>query len=318
MAEIKTVNSSFLLSDETEKRQPMCFPIINYGEISMFYAPPGIGKTWLALYLALTASSGGKFLKWQFKEPVKTLYLDGEMGEVEISGRIKAMSKNLNINLLTNNLDCVYPCKENKFETPNISLYENQRQYVKLILEKQIKLVIIDNLSSCSSKTSDQDNEFHEWGRLKKWLVFLKSNKVTVILVHHTNKGGLEQAGTSERERLINLNLFLSKSGLAMNGTGTSFDIEFEKARSFYGDDTRKLNIELQDVNGSTNVACFDWEEKAISQISLSMKIPDIMTQFNVSPCEAKKLKSKASSYHEPYKENEENNFFDGELDEYL
>lgn len=316
---IKTTNSSYLLSDDTEKRKPMCFPVINYGEILMFYAPPGIGKTYLALYLSMIASSGGKFLKWDFKEPVKTLYIDGEMGEVELSTRIKSMSKNLNINLLTGNLDCIYPSKDNKFEAPNISLYENQKEYCKLIHEKNIKLLIIDNLSTCSSKISDRDNEFQEWNRLKKWLIYLKSNQISIVLVHHTNKGGVEQAGTSERERLLNVCLFMNRSKLKMEANGTTFDLEFEKARSFYGDHTRKLNIELQDIDGKTEVKYFDWEEKAISQITSSMKIPEICETFHVSVATARDLRSKSLSYQEPYNQTQDDNFFNnGDMDELL
>lgn len=299
MSDEQFKNSEYLFSPFTLEREPMCSPVINYGEVMMFYAPPGIGKTWLALYLAMSASSGSKWLKWQFEHEVKTLYIDGEMGEVELADRLKSMAKSLDVPVKVENFFTIYPERENKFETPNISLYENQKKYCEFIKNEQIKLVIIDNLSSCSSKISDRDNEFQEWARLKKWLVYLKMQGVSVVLVHHTNKGGEQQSGTSERERLINVNMFLSRSKLKMESIGTSFDIEFEKARSFYGDATKKINIELQDDRGQTFVKWFDWEEKIVKELRglNSLKVPDLMDKYSISRQLAKDLKAKSLSY---------------------
>src|SRR5690606_4576623 len=38
------------------------------------------GKSWMALQLALAAASGGEFLRWRASRPMKTLYINLEVG----------------------------------------------------------------------------------------------------------------------------------------------------------------------------------------------------------------------------------------------
>ena len=49
------------------------------GDLGFIFAFRGVGKTWLALAIAQTLSTGGKLGDWQAPAPVKVLYVDGEM-----------------------------------------------------------------------------------------------------------------------------------------------------------------------------------------------------------------------------------------------
>ena len=56
----------------------------------MIYSTRGYGKTWLALEIAYTVASGGKFLSWEAENPAGVLYIDGEMPLIELQESISS------------------------------------------------------------------------------------------------------------------------------------------------------------------------------------------------------------------------------------
>jgi len=48
-----------------------------------------VGKSFLALGLALAAAGGGSFLGWTAPRPHNVLYLDGEMSPQAVAGRLR-------------------------------------------------------------------------------------------------------------------------------------------------------------------------------------------------------------------------------------
>jgi hypothetical protein len=63
-------------------------PILAAGSAGLVYGPAGVGKSFLALGLAVAAASGKSFLGWTAGRPHKVLYLDGEMGALELQRRL--------------------------------------------------------------------------------------------------------------------------------------------------------------------------------------------------------------------------------------
>lgn len=298
MTEQRNANNMFitgtkLLSDDIKPVRPLLPPILNFGEILMYYAPSGVGKTWLSLLLGLMACHGGKFLKWQFAQKVKVLFLDGEMGVNSLSNRYKSIWTSLSVEMDDDNFIACYPCADNDYETPNISDPRVQNFYNKKIVEEGINLLIVDSYSTCTSMLHDRDNEFAQWERVKKWLVRLKAHGISVIIVHHTNKGKQEQAGAEDRTRLLDTQLFLSASRFPLREEGTAFDITIEKSRNFHGDDTKKLHVQVLDVFSKSIIRCFDYEEMLIRNIGVeSLPIGDIAAKYGISRWEAKHYKN--------------------------
>ena len=60
------------------------------GDLGFVFAFRGVGKTWLALAIAQALSAGGKLGEWQAHEPVKVLYVDGEMpgSRLRVAGKL--------------------------------------------------------------------------------------------------------------------------------------------------------------------------------------------------------------------------------------
>ncbi len=56
-------------------------PIIPEKGLVMLYAPRGVGKTYVALTIALAVATGETMFngKWKAEQPAKVLFVDGEM-----------------------------------------------------------------------------------------------------------------------------------------------------------------------------------------------------------------------------------------------
>ena len=63
-------------------------PLLAAGSAGLIYGPAGVGKSVLALGLAMAAASGGSFLGWTARRPHTVLYLEGELGAVELQRRL--------------------------------------------------------------------------------------------------------------------------------------------------------------------------------------------------------------------------------------
>lgn len=73
------VTSSELKQLELKPRKKLLGDWFCEGDLGFIFAFRGTGKTWLALAMAKTLETGSKLGDWQAHEPVKVLYIDGEM-----------------------------------------------------------------------------------------------------------------------------------------------------------------------------------------------------------------------------------------------
>jgi len=73
------VTSTQLRQLELKPRKKLLGDWFCEGDLGFLFAFRGTGKTWLALAMAKTLEKGGKLGDWQAHEPVKVLYIDGEM-----------------------------------------------------------------------------------------------------------------------------------------------------------------------------------------------------------------------------------------------
>src|SRR5690242_4791783 len=81
--------ASRLLEQAAGVRPFLLDPIVERGTAVLIYGAPGVGKSFLALGLALAAAGGGSFLGWTAPRPHRVLYLDGEMSLGALAGRLR-------------------------------------------------------------------------------------------------------------------------------------------------------------------------------------------------------------------------------------
>jgi len=163
------------------------------GDCGFIFAFRGTGKTWLALAMAQTLSTGGKLGDWRAPAPVKVLYVDGEMPPDLMRDRSEGLEAS-NDNLLFLNHEILF---ERTGKVLNIAHPEAQSAITAHCVNTGVKVLILDNLSTLASGM--RENEADSWELVNPWLLDLRRRKVAVVIVHHAGRNG-EMRGTSKRE----------------------------------------------------------------------------------------------------------------------
>lgn len=198
-------------------------------DMGMIIAPRGVGKTLLTLPLVRAVAAGESFGPWfADRKPARVLYVDGEMHQPDFQKRIRQLGPiPEDLHILSHQVF---------YETfgfgPNLSLVELREALTVILKEKEIKLVVLDNLSTLISGV--QENDSFEWEQIQAWLLELRRMKVAVIIIHHTGRN-LEARGTSKREDPLNWMIKLSPADPPKNlkdaDDDTFIQSEFTKIR---------------------------------------------------------------------------------------
>lgn len=88
---IVAIDGASLIRMEIPPKELLMSPWLPQRGIAMIYAPRGIGKTFLALEVAIAVATGTDFLNWKTNKAGKVLYIDGEMGGNDLQPRIKKL-----------------------------------------------------------------------------------------------------------------------------------------------------------------------------------------------------------------------------------
>lgn len=202
-------------------------PWLKEDSINLVAGWRGIGKTFFSWGLADALSRGSDFGPWKCANPVPVLILDGEMPIKDLKKRIKLMS------LATDRPCPLYFYSDalaNQRGLPRAHLAdESWREKMKLILLQQhVRVWIIDNLSSLASGLDE--NLKQDWDRVNDWLLELRFQGVSTILLHHLGKEGT-QRGTSSREDHLDTSIILKRPADYHPEEGCRFIVTFTKTR---------------------------------------------------------------------------------------
>lgn len=204
----------------------------------MIHAYRGIGKTFFALEIALAIAAGAKFLHWHAPKAARVLYLDGEMQAIQLQERIRLLSHRFS-DWERDNLRLM-PCGIQRGPMPDLSLQSAQRALNQHL--KGIDLIVVDNISSLCR--TGAENEAESWRPVQDWLLVQRNEGRSVLLIHHAGKGGT-QRGTSKREDVLDTVINLKRPAEYTANQGARFEVHFEKARGFAGDDAKAMIVQL-------------------------------------------------------------------------
>jgi len=229
-----------LAAHQFKERTPLLAPWLNSQDLAMIFAGRGIGKTHLALAIAMTVATGGRFAKWSAPRAAKVLYLDGELPGAVLQRRIAMHLPDIEpaprfFRVFTPDL------LPDGALLPDLSTRDGQR-VIDQMIEPDTELVIIDNLSAWCR--TGRENEAESWHPIATWILQLRRRGLAVLLIHHAGKGG-QQRGTSKREDLLDVVIGLSRPKDYDPRQGAVFQLEFTKARNLQGDDAQSLELAL-------------------------------------------------------------------------
>ena len=154
--------------------------LLPVGGVVMLSAKPKMGKSFLAIQLALTVASGGEFLGFQAQKH-EVLYIDLETSQRSMKNRISMMTADApkGLYLMT---------PQEVFEFGNIGNgFESQVDYF-LESHKGVKLVIVDTYGLIKGSRPSQYVYRQEYGEISHLNSWARKKGFTLVLIHHQNK----------------------------------------------------------------------------------------------------------------------------------
>ncbi|MFC1789036.1 AAA family ATPase [Thermodesulfobacteriota bacterium] len=176
------------VSAEIEKPPLFISPWLTQDSITMIYGPRGLGKTWLAMIIAVSLTrenaSEIEIGPWRTLRSAGVLFVDGEMEESMLQERVKILSSALGEEDLRNPLVLLSAHRYVKDHSKSeISLTADEfRDTIFNILNEreEIKVMILDNLSALA--TGIDENLKKEWDPINQWLISLRHLGVSVLI----------------------------------------------------------------------------------------------------------------------------------------
>jgi hypothetical protein len=223
--------------------------------LTMVYAKRGIGKTFFALNVAYAVASGGNYLGWQAPAAAGVLYLDGEMPAPAMQERLLSIVKG-SLFAPTAPLIMVNPDFQPE-GMPRID-HENGQKAIDSILTDEIKLIVVDNISTLSSA---KENDADGWTPVQGWALRQRASGRSILFVHHAGKGGA-QRGTSRREDVLDTVIALRHPIQYQPEHGAVFEVHFEKYRGLVGDEVKPFEATLH-IGANQNMS---WVTRSIEE----------------------------------------------------
>lgn len=225
------------LKKKIPPRELLLAPWLPRQGLAMVYAPRGVGKTHFALEVAVALATGGEFLGWKAPKAVKVLYIDGEMPSADLQTRLKQIQKRTG-SIPGDNLRIMTP-DEQSGAMPDLS---DPCSLARLKHFTDVDLVVVDNISTLCR--TGNENEAESWRITEGWALRLRAEGKSVLFVHHSGKAG-GQRGTSKREDTLDTVIALKHPDDYKQSDGARFEVHFEKARGFSGEDAEPIEAML-------------------------------------------------------------------------
>jgi putative DNA primase/helicase len=283
-----------LINKQIPQRKFVLKPWLPEAAISMVFAPPGVGKSYLCLSAAGAIASGGRLFTtspWEAPTAKRVLYVDGEMHEADLQMRVKKLLHGLEKNIPDDYLRYLNGSWQSVF-IPDLSSPEGQALIEEIIVEQKTEVLFLDNLSTLCR--AGRENETDSWKQMQAWLLQLRWRGIAVVLVHHAGKakdenGKPRQRGTSMREVILESSIVLEHPKNYSEEMGCLFELSYTKARGFWGADATPLEVKLVEKDG-----LFSWQDKKLSvktydsivdiYIDGTTSVKEIALELGISP----------------------------------
>lgn len=263
--QLKVVDLAEFLSLALPLRELLLDPWLPKAGLCMLHAYRGVGKTHLSLGIAYAVAKGGTFLNWKADKPHGVLYIDGEMPAVVLQERLAKIVLMNGDTSIPRRLRIITPDLQPE-GIPDLSTIEGQ-EIINHYIDNDIDLVIVDNISCLAS--SIKENDANDWASLQTWILKLRTKGKSVLLIHHSGKGGT-QRGTSKKEDVLDTVIALERPKDYDPNQGARFNVRYEKNRGFFGDDAKPFECQLStDEKGQSYWKTIALEESIYERVIL-------------------------------------------------
>ncbi|MCA9773527.1 MAG: AAA family ATPase [Myxococcales bacterium] len=294
--DLVALNVEELVTAKIPERPLVVDPILPAQSLAMIFAARGVGKTYVSLGLSLAVAGGQSFLRWRVPEPRSVLYVDGEMPAFALRERIAAMVRCEDQAARSEALRSRFRIITPDFQPrgiPDLATAVGQAA-----VEARLggaELLVLDNLSCLCRAT--KENEADAWAPIQEWLLRLRARGISVLLVHHAGKGGL-QRGTSRREDVLDTVIKLSRPIDYEAADGARFEVHIDKGRSIHGDAARPFEARLRIDGGAATWESYDLGASDLFVVARMTKegksVREIAEAIGISKSQVNRLQQKA------------------------
>jgi hypothetical protein len=221
--------------------------------LAMIHAPCGTGKTWLALAISLAVATGGSVLGWRAPGPLKVLHIDGETSIAVLRARLHAL-------LAGAQHDPQRPDPDEPLAAPEtlrfvvadalgsgvLDLMTAAGQHALGPHLADADLIVIDSLSALLGDVA----EARDWRPAEEWLLALRRQGKSVLLIHHAGKGGAP-LGAARQAFALDAVLALLPSDAAPPEQGPTFTLAADKLRARFDPLMHPRTVRLACADGA-------------------------------------------------------------------
>lgn len=190
---------------------------------AMLVGPSGLGKTMLALGMAMSIAGGRNFLHWLVPGPRRVLFIDGEMSR-------RLMKKRAIDEYMRANGDPAWPLKILSCEDfPDMAPLNSKdgQAFIDYVIERLgFDLIVFDNIQAL---TQGDQREESTWEPVLPWNRELTRRSIGQMWVHHTGLDQTHSYGSSSRE--WGLDLVALMEDIDPEHPDLTFRLKFPKAR---------------------------------------------------------------------------------------
>jgi hypothetical protein len=234
-----------LLAATVTPRPFILDPILSPGSAALIWGPSGVGKSFLALGLALAVAGGGSFLGWTAPRPRNVLYLDGEMSAAAVGARLRLFgSPPPSLHL--------WLAADQGGRPLDLTTLDGLERLVRG-WRKVPDLIVIDSLSSL---VGVRGGDSERWSEMRYFLGLQKRAARAVVMVHHANRDGAMR-GLSQRADAMDLIMALRRPRDWQPTDGARVELRLEKPRHQIG--AAAAPIEAQLCPGADGTAQWQW-----------------------------------------------------------
>lgn len=243
------------------EREDLIAPILQRQGIAMLHAQRGIGKTFIALSIAHMVASGGKlFDRWEAPKPAKVLYIDGEMPARAMQDRLRAICAGMQSDITARGMFSLLTPDLQDAPMPNLATPEGQAAVEQEIMANDF--IVIDNLATLTSY--GRANEEESWRPIQEWLLRLRRQGKTTLVIHHEGKNG-QQRGTSAKEDAVDTVISLKRPKDYREDEGSRFELHYLKCRHVTGKDAMPFEATLTSQDGHN----LTWITRTLENVEL-------------------------------------------------
>ncbi len=242
------------------QREPVVGDWFRQADLGFIYGARGLGKTWLAMFLARKCAEGASFAHWLVLKPRRVLYVDGEMPLDTLRDRDAALSNQPADGMFYFEHDTFFRLSN---QALNLSNPSARAILLEKCLQDRIEILFLDNLS-CLLPGANGDGA-NDWAELFPWLMELRHHHIAVVCIAQAGRNGFMR-GVSRREDSAFWIIQLTESTAPEAEKSASFVARFVKNRNTTDADCPPLTWSFSKPNGEPK-AKVSWDKPSIPDL---------------------------------------------------